>query len=61
MLCEHAARRLSTCARIGSAEGCPMTIPYGKIKNFHLDQGRILGEKYVIEELLGEGWASASS
>lgn len=33
-----------------------MTIPYGKIKSFHLDQGRILGEKYVIEELLGEGW-----
>lgn len=33
-----------------------MTIPYANIKRFHLERGRVLGEKYVVEELLGEGW-----
>ena len=33
-----------------------MTIPYASIKRFHLERGRILGGKYVVEELIGEGW-----
>jgi len=33
-----------------------MTIPYASIKRFHLERGRNLGGKYVVEELLGEGW-----
>jgi hypothetical protein len=37
-------------------ERLSMTIPYARIKRFHLERGRILGGKYVVEELLGEGW-----
>lgn len=33
-----------------------MTIPYASINRFHLERGRVLGGKYVVEELLGEGW-----
>jgi len=33
-----------------------VTIPYAEIKRFHLERGRDLGGKYVVEELLGEGW-----
>jgi len=33
-----------------------MTIPYARIKRFHLERDRVLGGKYVVEELLGEGW-----
>jgi len=33
-----------------------MTIPYASIRRFHLERGRLLGGKYVVEELLGEGW-----
>jgi len=33
-----------------------MTIPYANIKRFHLEKGRILVGKYVVEELIGEGW-----
>ena len=33
-----------------------MTIPYASIKRFHLERDRVLGGKYVVEELLGEGW-----
>ena len=34
----------------------PVTIPYARIKRFHLEKGRDLGGRYVVEELLGEGW-----
>jgi serine/threonine protein kinase len=33
-----------------------MTIPYASIRRFDLERGRLLGGKYVVEELLGEGW-----
>lgn len=33
-----------------------MTIPYATIKRFHLERGRLLGGKYVVEELIGGGW-----
>lgn len=33
-----------------------MTVPYASIKHFHLARGRVLGGKYVVEELIGEGW-----
>ncbi len=33
-----------------------MTIPYTRIRRFHLDRDRLLGDRYVVEELLGEGW-----
>jgi len=33
-----------------------MTIPYANIKRFHLERGRLLGGKYVVEELIGQGW-----
>ena len=33
-----------------------VTIPYARIKRFHLEKDRDLGGKYVVEELLGEGW-----
>lgn len=33
-----------------------MTIPYASIRRFHLERGRVLSGKYVVEELIGEGW-----